>query len=231
MLKKIDSYIKVFLSFIYLSVFSILMKFSPKPNVKLRKKVAKLVSDLIRTKYEIIGEIDKNADMYMLNHVDMADIILFEDIANNMDLCWISKKEIADVPVFGNLITRSDGILVDREDKKSLVQLIKDVKDRYESKRKIVIFPEGTRNKTPEILGDFKAGTKMIGNKFNLKIQPIVLVGVGNIVQKKPFLINKRVLKVVALPTINASKENKDWYEKAKNDMQKVLDIYLKDEK
>jgi 1-acyl-sn-glycerol-3-phosphate acyltransferase len=203
------------------------MKFSPKPNIKLRKIVSKLISNLIRTKYEVIGEIDKSANMYMLNHVDMADIILFEDIVSDLDLCWVSKKEIANVPVFGNLITRSDGILVDREDKKSLMQLLKDVKDRYEKNRKIVIFPEGTRNKTPETLGEFKAGTKMIGNKYNLKIQPIVLVGVGNIVQKKPFFINKQVLKVVALPTIEASKENKEWYEKSKIDMQKALNSYL----
>jgi len=231
MLEKINSYVKVFLSFVYLATFSILMKFTPKPNVKLRKIVSRMVSGLIVSKYEMIGEIDKDADMYMLNHVDMADIILFEDIANDLDLCWVSKKEIADVPVFGNLITRSDGILVDREDKKSLIQLIKDVEDRYKKSRKIVIFPEGTRNKTPEKLGDFKPGTKMIGNKFNLKIQPIVLVGVRNIVQKNPFLIKKQPLKVVALPTIEASKANKDWYEKAKMDMQKALDTYLKGKK
>jgi len=52
-------------------------------------------------------------------------------------------------------------IIIDREDKKSLVKLIKDAKDRLSKGRVIAIFPEGTRGNGKKLL-KFKAGAQSI---------------------------------------------------------------------
>jgi len=158
----------------------------------------------------------------------MVDIPIIENILPTLDLAWVAKKELGNIFLFGNLLTKSDAILIQREDKKSLIELMKLSKDRLDKNKHLVIFPEGTRNKNPKQLLPFKAGTKIIAEKYSLKIQPLLLLGIDEIITFEPLKINKGKLTIIALESITATKKT-DWYEVLNNNMQKEINNYYKD--
>lgn len=66
-------------------------------------------------------------------------------------------------------------ILLDREDKRSLVMLFKLAKERLDENRILAIFPEGTRSDGKEEFLPFKNGAKLLVEKYHLRYQPIVV--------------------------------------------------------
>jgi len=227
-MNKIKLYWILFQNFVYFGTTAFLMKLFPKYHIPLRKWAAKKSIPTFISKIEIIGEIDESCELFVSNHQNMVDIPIIEYILPNLDLVWVAKKELGSIFLFGNLLTKSDAILIQREDKKSLIELMKASKDRLDKNKHLVIFPEGTRNKNPKKLLPFKAGTKIIGEKYNLKVQPILLLGIDDIVTFEPLKIKKGVLKVVVLPPRKAQRKT-NWYEEMETEMQNVVDNYYKD--
>jgi len=222
-MNKIKVYWILFKNFVIYSITALLMKLFPKYHLQLRKWAAKKSVPTFIANIEIIGDIDKNVDLYVSNHQNMVDIPIIEYILDDVDLAWVAKKELGDLFLYGNMLTKSDAILIKREDKKSLIDLIKATKDRLQKGKKLVIFPEGTRNKNPKKLLPFKAGTKMIAEKYDLTLQPLLLIGIDKIVTFEPLNISRGDLKVVFLPSRKAIKKT-DWYDKLYQEMQEVID-------
>jgi 1-acyl-sn-glycerol-3-phosphate acyltransferase len=100
------------------------------------------------------------------------------------DIAWVAKKEIADIPWFGRILDAPKMIIVERENKKSLIKLLKDAKDRLEHGRQLAIFPEGTRSDGTKIR-KFKAGAKMIAEKYELEVQPAIIIGSYDVFKSK----------------------------------------------
>ena len=171
-------------------------------------------------KLEVEGEIDESCDMVMMNHQSLLDIIVIEYI-HSRDLAWVAKKEISDLFFFGHIIKAPRMISIDRENKAGLIHLLKEARDRLDKKRPIAMFPEGTRSDGSKMLS-FRPGAKMIANKFNLKIQPIILFNTRNIVDSKSLKANPGIVKVVFLAPIQADK-NTDWFEKTEENMKEVF--------
>jgi len=215
-------------NFIYFGITAFLMKLFPQYHLKLRKWAAKKSIPTFINEIEIIGTIDKEVQLFVSNHQNMVDIPIIENILPTLDLAWVAKKELGNIFLFGNLLTKSDAILIQREDKKSLIELMKLSKDRLDKNKHLVIFPEGTRNKNPKQLLPFKAGTKIIAEKYSLKIQPLLLLGIDEIITFEPLKINKGKLTIIALESITATKKT-DWYEVLNNNMQKEINNYYKD--
>ena len=171
-------------------------------------------------KLEIEGKLDESCDMVMLNHQSLLDIIVVEYI-HSRDLAWVAKKEIADLFFFGHIIKAPKMISIDRENKAGLIHLLKEAKDRLDKKRPIAMFPEGTRSDGTKMLS-FRPGAKMIANKYNLKVQPIILFNTRNIVDSKKLLATPGVVKVIYLEPIQADK-NTDWFEVVEKNMNEVF--------
>ena len=169
------------------------------------------------------GEIDISADMYIMNHQGVIDIIGLEALQNN-HLRWVAKKELFDAIWFGNLLKFGEMISLDRGNKAGLIKLIKDVKESKETyKRAVAIFPEGTRSEKQELLS-FKQGTNLIAKKLELKVQPVVITGSKNILNEHNKTAHNGIVKYKFLPIINVTKDNKEWFDKVKIDIQKEID-------
>lgn len=187
----------------------ILMYLLGKKNKLIRQKWAALQMKLLGIELQVDGQEDPNAKMQVMNHQSVLDIILFEYL-HSKDLAWIAKVEIAKIPWFGRIITAPNMVLVERESKKSLVKLIKDSKDKLSQNRPIGIFPEGTRTNGKKIL-KFKAGAKMIAEKFDLSVQPVLIVGTRKILDSQNLTQESGIVKVIYLPTVKAEKSS-TWY-------------------
>ena len=172
-------------------------------------------------KLETEGNLDESCDMVLMNHQSLLDIIVMEYI-HSRDLAWVAKKEITDLFFFGHIIKAPRMISIDRENKAGIINLLKEAKDRLDKGRPIAMFPEGTRSDGKSMLS-FKPGAKMVANKYNLKVQPVVLFNTRNIVDSKKLLANPGVVKVVYLEPIQADK-NSDWFEQTEEKMKKVFD-------
>jgi len=157
----------------------------------------------------------------LLNHQSLLDIIVM-DATYPKDLAWVAKKEIADMPFFGQILTLPRMIIVDREDKKSLVKLVSDTKKRLEEGRVIAMFPEGTRGDGKKLL-PFKMGARFVASKLNLKVQPVVIVNSRRILDSLDFTARSGTVKIIYLDPVDPASD-KQWYQKLHEDMQKVLD-------
>ena len=220
MIAKIRGIFTVIEMIITVTITIILMYMFKSKNRTLRRVWAYLQMKLLGIKLEIVGEIDNSADMLVMNHQSILDIMVFEYL-HEKNLAWVAKKEIADIPWFGHILKATDMIIVERESKSSLVKLLKESKEKIEQQRPIAIFPEGTRSDGNK-LRKFKAGAKMIANKYGLKVQPVVLIGTRDILDSQNLKQNSGVVKVIYLPVIEAKKDE-DWYEKLEEEMRDIL--------
>ena len=87
----------------------------------------------------------------------------------------LAKKELTKMPLMGHVFLTS-GIMVDRnspEGRKASFQRMVDV---IKGGTSILIFPEGTQNRTPEPLRDFYAGAFRLAIETQVPLQPIVTV-------------------------------------------------------
>ena len=71
---------------------------------------------------EIIGTPDPRAQLVIANHQSIMDIVVLEE-THPADICWIAKKEIADIPIIGKIITLPE--LYKRDSKKSELESLK----------------------------------------------------------------------------------------------------------
>jgi 1-acyl-sn-glycerol-3-phosphate acyltransferase len=169
------------------------------------------------------GTMDPSADMYVMNHQGIVDIVAMEALQNN-HLRWVAKKELFDALWFGNLLRHGEMISLDRSNKAGLIKLIKDVKESKEVlHRPVAIFPEGTRTKEQSLL-TFKLGTKMIANKLGLKVQPVIITGSKWVLNEHEKTGHSGTVHYKFLPTIDVSKADKEWFETLHDEMQKAID-------
>jgi len=185
--------------------------------------INKLTLFMIGGKVVKEGEMDLNADMYVMNHQGIIDIVAMEALQNN-HLRWVAKKELFEAPWFGNLLRHGEMISLDRGNKAGLIKLIKDVKlSKEELHRAVTIFPEGTRTKEQSLLS-FKQGTRIIANKLELKIQPIVITGSKHILNEHEKTGHSGTVHYKFLPTIDVKNAEKTWFEDLHTQMQEVID-------
>lgn len=170
-------------------------------------------------KLEVIGDFSDEANILLINHQSMLDIIVIEEL-HPKNVCWIAKAQIGKIPIIGKILSLPKMIAVERENKHSLIKLLSEAKDRVENGRVLAIFPEGTRSQTNKLL-PFKGGAKILVEKLNLKVQPIVIVG-SDAMKVKEFSFKKADIKLFCLDLVDTSKEN--WLEATRESMQKVLD-------
>ncbi|RLA76049.1 MAG: 1-acyl-sn-glycerol-3-phosphate acyltransferase [Epsilonproteobacteria bacterium] len=225
-LNKIRAILTLLQLIITVTIVIILMYIFRSNNRKVRQVWGRMQLKLMGITLDIEGEVDKNADMIVMNHQSILDIILFEALHPN-DIAWVAKKEIGDIPWFGHILKVPSMIIVERESKSSLVKLLKEAKEKYIQKRPIAIFPEGTRTDGKK-LRKFKVGAKMIAEKNNMLVQPIIIVGTKKIFDSQKMEQKSGRVKVIYLPTVQAVRKT-NWYVEVEEEMNQTLQKYLYD--
>ena len=195
----------------------------PKPySVKISAWFIRL---LVFLPVQIKGTPDPEAQMLLINHQSDIDIGILETITHK-DIAWVAKKELFDVPFFGLVVRLPKDIALERESKTALVKLIKDCKDRLDNDRVIAIFPEGTRTETGT-MRSFKPGAKIVADKFQLKVQPIVFIATAWHFSNKRKNFRPGTITAIYLDSFTADKNDPDWLVKTQETMQAAYDLEL----
>jgi 1-acyl-sn-glycerol-3-phosphate acyltransferase len=92
----------------------------------------------------------------------------------------LAKKELLKIPVFG-WIARSATVIVDRSSSQSRKKSIDKLKQILLDGMSILIFVEGTQNRTKEILQPFHDGAFRIAVDTQQPLLPMVVVGAGKL--------------------------------------------------
>ncbi|WP_233704054.1 lysophospholipid acyltransferase family protein [Helicobacter mesocricetorum] len=202
----------------------LLMYIFPQHHRIVRRVTASLFFRLFGVNAKIIGELDKTAQILVMNHQSFMDVVYFEAFHPN-DLCWIAKKELGEPFFYGHALKAPKMILINRESKKEAVFLLKEAKDRLSKGRVLCIFPEGTRSLGREKFLPFKNGAKFLIEHFHLKVQPIVFCGTRDCLDIGSMKFDNQPFIVKYLPAFVPSEEN--WYESLREKMQEeYLELY-----
>ena len=194
----------------------------PKYKGTIMHKLNRVILFLMGAKLKTFGKRDEKANLFLINHQGIMDIIALEAVENT-HFRWVAKKELFETPWFGYLLKNGDMISVDRENKAGLVKLLKDTKESIEEKnRAVAIFPEGTRAKGQELL-PFKVGAKVVASKLNMRVQPIVIVGSKYVLNEHNKTGHSGTIQIHYLDAFDVKDASKDWYDKVKNNMQNLI--------
>lgn len=116
---------------------------------------------------------DGKAYVYVCNHNSFLDAPALP-LAIRGEFKALGKKELLDIPVFG-WILQSVAVLVDRSDTESRKASIERMNKVFQRNISVVIFPEGTTNKTDYPLTPFYDGAFRIAIENQAPILPIVI--------------------------------------------------------
>lgn len=134
---------------------------------------------LSRMKMEGAEKIDPDkVYVFTPNHVNMLDITMFGRFFH-FYARPLAKKEITKLPIFGQLFSLTS-ILVDRDDKNSRKDSIATMQEAMKKGMSVIIFPEGTRNKTEVPLRPFHTGAFRLAVAEQVPIVPIVQLNLRN---------------------------------------------------
>jgi len=212
------------ISFIAAGIMVPLLIISPKSRSWILHYFNRLIMILLGGKIVEHGKLDKSVDMVISNHQGIIDIIALE-ATQDVDFQWVAKKQLFDTPWFGFLLKIPKMIEVDRENKSGLIKLLADVKETIQNdkERIIAIFPEGTRTNNQPLL-PFKGGTRIVAEKLELTIQPIVITNSKLLLNEHNKTAHSATVHITYLEPFKVSKENKGWYEEVRQKMQKIID-------
>ena len=202
---------------------------APRYKGLIMHKLNGLILLLMGAKTKRHGTMDPQADMYVMNHQGIIDIIGMEALQTR-HLRWAAKKELFETPWFGLLLKHGEMISLDRGSKAALVSLLKSVKESLRVlHRQVAIFPEGTRAKGQKLL-PFKAGTKIVAEKLGLKVQPVVITGSKHVLNEHNRTAHGGTVHYTFLPTVDVANAPEDWFERLYDDMQAEIDRIYEEE-
>ncbi|MEN8302559.1 MAG: lysophospholipid acyltransferase family protein [Campylobacterota bacterium] len=140
---------------------------------------AKTLLGKLKLNVKVINEekIPKDGQFLLVsNHRSVIDPLIVELAIQNSKLFghWISKKELYNSFFFGVFVRNGGAILLDRE-KSNMSSFFSDIKKCTKAGDSIFIFPEGTRNKSDNDIGEFKSGSQIIALKNRLNILPVFI--------------------------------------------------------
>ncbi|CAA6808906.1 MAG: 1-acyl-sn-glycerol-3-phosphate acyltransferase (EC [uncultured Sulfurovum sp.] len=212
------------ISFIAAGIMVPLMMIFPQKRSNILHYWNKVIIFFLGGKIVSHGKRDNTVDMFIANHQGIIDIVSLEAAANT-DIRWVAKKQLFDAPWFGYLLKLPNMIEVNRENKTGLVKLLRDAKETLESevKRVIAIFPEGTRTDKQALL-EFKGGTRVMAEKLELTIQPIVISNSKKLLNEHNRTARNATVHLTYLEPFKVSKANKGWYADLRTTMQECID-------
>lgn len=112
------------------------------------------------------------------NHESFFDILVLASVP--YDFSWLSKEENGKIPGIGHAMRAMGCYFVKRDRSEHDANVMGDVEQGLISGRSVIIFPEGTRTRTGELL-PFKKGAFRTAKQTGAPIIPIALTGTRDI--------------------------------------------------
>ena len=130
--------------------------------------------DLVVTGVENIPA-SGNGFMMYANHQGLFDVVAIASTCPT-PLGAVLKKELQGIPFVQQVIDCTKSYPMDREDVRQSLTVIQNVTEEVKNGRNYIIFPEGTRSKNGNQMGEFHGGSFRCAIKAKCPIIPVVLI-------------------------------------------------------
>jgi len=144
-----------------------------------------------RWHFSVRGEIPanpRNPYVVVANHESFADLPLLCFLPWEMK--WLSKVEIMWIPVLGWEMWAAHDVGIKRGFATSARQAMAECRKRLEGKVSVMMFPEGTRSPTREML-PFRDGAFRLAIDSGVPILPVVIHGTRDAIARHDWQINR----------------------------------------
>lgn len=111
----------------------------------------------------------------MSNHASNFDILALQGFFPR-PLSWIAKKELFDIPVFGQSMRYGGYIPLDRGDGRKALKSMEEAAGHIRGGKSVIIFPEGTRTRDGKLL-PFKRGGFLLAARAGVPVVPVSING------------------------------------------------------
>jgi len=174
-------------------------------------------------KKKILGrapEIFNQPSIIISNHASFLDILL--TTMQHPKLILLTNKWVWNSPVFGGVVRLADYYPVMEGAEESVDRLRDRVKEGYS----VVVFPEGTRS-VDGMIRRFHKGAFYLAQELNVPIQPLLIHGANDGIQKGDMYLNDSFITLKFLPKIESDDKR---FGDAYTERTKKISRYFKDE-
>ncbi len=162
-----------------------------------------IFSKLTFIRYEFHGRENfkkGKAYIYVSNHTSFLDIPGLRLLIPG-EFRPIAKKELLKIPVFG-IIVKAATVVVDRSSHESRKKSVEYAREIVQQGLSMLIFAEGTQNRSTETLQPFKDGAFRIAIDTQTPILPMVVIGAGKCLPPGKLKAAPGKINVIAAPEI-----------------------------
>ena len=132
----------------------------------------------------------------MTNHQSSADVLALVQTLPGEDWRFVAKRQLTWIPVFGQALRVHGHVIVDRHSNRRAVASLRAAAERIRGGLRVVIFPEGTRSPTGELL-PFKSGGFHLALQAGVPIVPATISGSQRVNPFRSLRIESGAMKVV----------------------------------
>lgn len=120
--------------------------------------------------------------IFASNHQSQFDIFAMQGYFE-FDFRWLAKKELFQIPLFGQAMRLAGYIPVDRSHGRQAMKSLIEAAERIAAGTSVIIFPEGTRSRDGK-LHEFKTGGLVLAIKSGVPLVPVAIKGTYEILPK-----------------------------------------------
>jgi 1-acyl-sn-glycerol-3-phosphate acyltransferase len=181
-----------------------------------------LIVSRIKVSVKGLSDIDRSKSyIYMSNHQSNFDIpVLLGHL--KVQFRWLAKMELFKIPIFGPAMRKAGYISIDRNNRESAFESLKEAARKIKSGVSVLIFPEGTRSRDGKVR-PFKKGGFVVAIDSGVPIVPIVITGTRSIMTKGSFRINPGTVSMIIHEPIQTSVYTRETKEALMERVRRVI--------
>lgn len=153
---------------------------------------------------EIVGEQhawSHRPAVFIFNHQSLLDPLVVFKIVQR-DVTAVGKKEVANMPLLGQIAWLMNAALIDRKNVKQAKAALQPAVDRLADGYSIMIAPEGTRSLTSRV-GPFKKGPFHLAMQGGVPIVPVIIRDTGELMWRGSNSIRSGTLHAIVAPPVH----------------------------
>lgn len=145
--------------------------------------------------------------VFVSNHQGYADIPVMFAVFRNFQFGFVAKQYLAKIPLYGPWMPRIRSVFIENDDPRAALRAINNGIEYINDGFSLVICPEGTRSRGPEV-GPFMRGAMKLATKPGVPIIPVAINGTYRMYEETGIVKGTRIdVKVFpAIPTAGMSR-------------------------
>jgi 1-acyl-sn-glycerol-3-phosphate acyltransferase len=140
-------------------------------GILLRRFAIRILHPILGSKITVYGKEPISSGLVVSNHRSYFDPMV---VLKNLLASPVGKKEVESWPLIGNVCKTTGVIFVNREEKTSRTQTLKEVRLVLENGFSIFIAPEGTTHIKPTTI-DFRPGSFVLAAELGVPVMPVAI--------------------------------------------------------